>query len=48
VCVWYREGEWHESGLSFSEWLHREVRGVQGNCNILRFRDVGPRYRPVD
>lgn len=47
VCVWYREGEWHESDLTFSEWLQREVRGVDGKCNILKFRDAAPRYLPV-
>lgn len=47
VCVWYQEGEWHESDLTFREWLQREVRGVDGACNILKFRDVPPRYLPV-
>jgi hypothetical protein len=47
VCVWYREGEWHESDLSFSEWLQREVRGIDGDCSILKYRDVPPRYLPL-
>lgn len=47
ICVWYREGEWHESDLTFSQWLLREVRGIDGDCNILKFRDVPPRYAPL-
>lgn len=47
VCVWYREGEWHESDLSFSAWLQREARGIEGECNIFKHRDVPPRYLPL-
>lgn len=41
ICVWYQEGEWHESDLTFSQWLLRELRGIDGDRNILKFRD-GP------
>jgi hypothetical protein len=47
VCVWYQEGEGHESDLTFSDWLLREVRGVDGECNVLKYRDVAPRYLPI-
>ena len=47
VDIWYREGEWHESGLTFSEWMVREVRGVVGTCNVLRFSALLPLYESV-
>ena len=46
VCVRYQEGEWHESDLTFTDWMLREVHGIDGDCNILKFRDVPPRYAP--